>query len=509
MTKQTQTEIELKLSLVEFMDGVTFFATPALLELNAPAPIIEHMEARYYDTDDLALQKAGVAFRTRLEGNHWVATVKTGGSSLGGLHQRQEWNIDIMDATPDISVFENTDAAPILTAIIGSAPLIELFQTSFDRYKTEVTSADGSQIELAVDLGSILAGDQQSPIAEIELELLEGSPTAILSLGAYLAQSISLVPETRSKFARGLQLIDLAKSIVFEKTALPSRTPIDTTTMATHHLVVQIHHVFLTIQKLDPNQPDSLHQLRIQIRRLRSLLSFVKPLLELEGYTKWQNELRLWSHSMNELREIDVLYETWQAATSDSLFALTPPPWLKAMLQTERTKLINDLFTPLYPRTYTPLLLGLWAWLSDASWSPTAKQLPFSRFTKTRLTEWLTTLRDHGKDLTQIEVSELHQLRISGKKLRYVLEDLVPLDRKTKLLLACLKVLNERLGHIHDATTIVDALTRWMSNHASRALHRDAGILLGWVAQSYREEQKAKGKSWRQLRRAARRWIDN
>ena len=63
----------------------------------------DEMEAHYFDTPELALNRAGLSYRVRREGGVWVATVKDGGRSDGGLHRRQEWSIRVNDPQPDIN----------------------------------------------------------------------------------------------------------------------------------------------------------------------------------------------------------------------------------------------------------------------------------------------------------------------------------------------------------------------------------------------------------------------
>ena len=56
------------------------------------------MHAVYYDTEDGSLQKNGAAFRVRLEGDDYVATIKMGGSVSEGVHKRFEVNRIVDDS---------------------------------------------------------------------------------------------------------------------------------------------------------------------------------------------------------------------------------------------------------------------------------------------------------------------------------------------------------------------------------------------------------------------------
>ncbi len=205
MPENTHTEVELKLRLLDPESWASVFAAPALAELDAAALENKRMEACYYDSSDQALQHAGVAYRIRLEGGQWVATVKAGGTSAGGLHQRREWNSRIAEPLASIEYFQQTEAGLLLSRILGDKSLVSVFTTSFDRQTLKIEVPDGSQVELAVDKGLILAGDRQELIAEIELELLTGNPAAVLRLGAELARTVPLAVEPRSKYFPGPQ----------------------------------------------------------------------------------------------------------------------------------------------------------------------------------------------------------------------------------------------------------------------------------------------------------------
>jgi len=507
MSDTTHTEIELKLRLLDPTAWDIILTAPTIAALAAPLQL-EKLEAHYFDTADQALKKAGVAFRIRLEGGQWVATVKIGGTSAGGLHQRREWNMVVAEPEPNINQLQGSEIGDLLVRTIGDKPLVCLFTTVFDRNKAEIHTADGSQIELAVDIGSILAGENQAPIAEVELELKAGDPAAIIALGAELAQVLPLAVEPRSKYSRGLCLAGL------ESIQLPQEVPLldwahDARSSLEQLLISQIHCVFIAQEEFLESSAngESLHQFRIQLRRLRAFLSFAKPLVDPEHYTKWQQKLRDFGHTTGQLRDTDVLINTWQTATEDSGVILTPPPWLGILLQTERSKLSETLTAQLLNGQSTPLLLGFWAWLAAKAFLPAVYNQTLLDFSTLRLSNWIAEMRTITKDLLPNNAAQLHQLRILGKKLRYSLEVLPFKNNKTKVLLARLKHLLDCLGQLQDGQIMTEALDEWMSLHASRVVHRDAGILLGWTAFASHNTRQGFERDWRRFRRAAKRWL--
>lgn len=60
-----------------------------------------------------------------------------------------------------------------------------------------------------------------------------------------------------------------------------------------------------------PDEPESVHQLRVKIRLFRSLLSFLSPFLDKAEYLKYKEDLRGLMRRLSRIREIDVALEEW------------------------------------------------------------------------------------------------------------------------------------------------------------------------------------------------------
>lgn len=508
MPHDSATELELKLRLPAAAAGENIFAEPPLADLLSELPQEERLEAWYFDTADGALRQNGLAYRIRLEGGRWVATVKADKASAGGLHERREWNIAIDTPEAAIDYFIATEAGPLLTGAAEGEPLTKLFATAFDRRKANIVTADGSVIEVAFDRGDIVAGDRREAIAEIELELKTGSPAAVLAVGAELAAALPVMVETRSKYARALMLAGLIDSQ--EKPRFTPPVPATPAAAALGNMLIgQLAIVLAAYEDFlrSIGEAEAVHRLRVQLRRLRSLLVLAKPLAEPAAYEKWQNELGRLSKTMNALREADVVAATWLALTEGGRPELTPPPWLGLLLADERARLAKETATALEEAHPTAVLLAFWAWTLGAdSLAPTDEQ-PLSAFAADRLSDWLATMKEAGKDLDWNDVPRLHALRIQGKKIRYALESLPLRDRKTRLLILRLKELQDSLGQRVDTETISQAMTNWMDQHASRVVHRDAGLVIGWSLRRGIEAGQAFERAWRRWRRAARRWL--
>ena len=94
------------------------------------------MMARYFDTEDGALGAVRLAYRTRKEGYRWVACLKGGGASEGGLHQRMEVEREVDSGDADLAVFADTDGAELVKPYL-SAELVPIVETVDDSEEYE------------------------------------------------------------------------------------------------------------------------------------------------------------------------------------------------------------------------------------------------------------------------------------------------------------------------------------------------------------------------------------
>ena len=169
------------------------------------------MHAVYFDTEQADLRKNHIAFRVRLEGDSYVATIKIGGSAVDGLHKREELNAPVTDEkfikNPDLSIFSGNKLIDDIASRIGDNRLIPVMEMNFAREAVKI-DYNGSIIEASIDQGDIITANATCPICELELELYSGSENDLIELGRQLQQTYSLREENTSKYARGLALLE-------------------------------------------------------------------------------------------------------------------------------------------------------------------------------------------------------------------------------------------------------------------------------------------------------------
>lgn len=169
------------------------------------------MKASYFDTEDYILSKHDIAFRIRMEGQRIVASLKWKGDSEEGLHKREEINVPVNDEAcfinPHPNIFKESEQGKAMIALIGNRPLHSLLETRFLRRKFRMDTGT-TLCELAIDTGEIITDFGTLPICEMEVELFSGKEEEMIHLAAEIAAKYDLAPENRSKYARGLTLLE-------------------------------------------------------------------------------------------------------------------------------------------------------------------------------------------------------------------------------------------------------------------------------------------------------------
>lgn len=441
-----ETELKMAFFTKEVWDNIT--EESFLKKLTIPGTFkCQTLETIYYDTPSYSLRKAGLALRVRKQGNEWIGTVKGEGSSTGGLHERPEWSVVLTGPEPGLRLFLTLPVGERIEKAVGEEPLVMLLKTTFTRKSMDLRLPKGGVLEFAADFGEIITPEQSKPIREIELELKNGSLADIIAIGAKIAKKYGVFLDSRSKYHQGLELMGLFTDEQLQKEE-KVLNPQDSAEEGLTKLLLE--HLFQLSKAYEefinvPTEPLNLHQLRVKLRRLRSLLSFSRPLLEKKEYLKNNDCFRQLGRDLGRLREIDVLLKTLQR-TSFGEEKLT-------LLEQRRENEIEQLLQ-MFKREgkFTAAILSFWAWLLKNPWKEKAKKYTVETFAEKVLAEWLAEMKALWEDINYENFKSIHVFRIKVKKLRYVLEQYQDVfafvDREC---LNLLKKMQDILGDIHDS----------------------------------------------------------
>jgi inorganic triphosphatase YgiF len=224
---QKETEIKLRVSR-ETLSALREHAL--LMKRNKSGWQRHELFNQYYDTPDRDLAQAKVALRLRRDGDQFIQTLKSRGQSVAGLSERNEWDWYLDKAKLDLKKLAD-DCWPASLAELDKKTLKPIFTTDFVREKAEIAWGRGKAkvvIEAALDLGKVVVGKQSEEICELELELRQGDPEALLELAAELAADLPLMPCDISKAERGYRLYDAdSYSLSLPAPALDAAMPLD------------------------------------------------------------------------------------------------------------------------------------------------------------------------------------------------------------------------------------------------------------------------------------------
>jgi len=206
-------EIELKLLTNEHAGEV--IETKLLPQLNASITqktlvLTNH----YFDTPDRVLRQHDIGLRIRGNNQDFEQTLKTSGKSIGGLHQRPEYNVQL-DAlkkqnfeVPDLRLFPLSAWPKTIDVDELQTKIETLFSTHFERSVYLLEFSHGDIVELVWDLGEVRSANKSAPICEIELELKKGDTKALFDLAKRIVGLLPTSIGTDSKAARGYHLRD-------------------------------------------------------------------------------------------------------------------------------------------------------------------------------------------------------------------------------------------------------------------------------------------------------------
>ena len=208
-------EFEIELKLLTNDQAGDVIETKLLPKLNASVTqetllLTNH----YFDTPDRTLRQHYIGLRIRGNNQKFEQTLKTAGKSIGGLHQRPEYNVplDVKKNqnvnVPDLKLFPASAWHETIDVDILQTEIKTLFTTHFKRKIYLLEFPDGDIVELVWDLGQVTSGNKSIPICEIELELKKGTTLALFNLASRIVGLLPTTIGTESKAALGYNLLD-------------------------------------------------------------------------------------------------------------------------------------------------------------------------------------------------------------------------------------------------------------------------------------------------------------
>ena len=237
----------------------------------------------------------------------------------------------------------------------------------------------------------------------------------------------------------------------------------------------------------EPDDQETNHQLRVKIRELRSILSFIKPLLNQEKCFNAQTRLRELAQRFAHLREIDVVVDEWSELLQIHPELAHGNGALMNALKAERAEEQSKVYQKVTDGIMSPVIFDLLIWINSAYEYENSQPkklltgLSFEDFTPKRFESLIKKADINLKKTDLKDLKSIHALRIQFKKLRYASSVLKPfIHLASKHEIAELTARQDHLGLICDAQRNLIISRELISKYSSSALQHECGILEGY-----------------------------
>ncbi len=501
-------EVELKLA-----------ASPETLEALARLPwLLSKAESRttrrlvstYFDTPDLDFRDRSLSLRIRRVGRRKIQTLKTAGDRHAVIAGRGEWQVDVGSDVPDLSAFADRRAQELVGALPAGS-LGPIFETRLRRQAIclvwPATDLGDARIEMALDRGEVVAGRQRLSVSQVELELLDGPPEALLELAAALRGEAPLRISRLDKAAMGYGLLTGIPPAHTKARRLPlesSRTAEEAMQAVFRHCLA---HALANEQvAVDGRNPEGVHQLRVALRRLRSALTVFTPLLPVEQWTRWKDEARWLLGALGNSRDLDVMSGKLLPGLDNAIVADAAMEAFRSAAAERSAVARAEARVAISSQRAGDFFLDFAGWVEKRGWRGPAVggrgDQPVRIFAARAARSRFRKLRKAGKGFRRLDASGRHEVRLQAKKLRYCLEFFADaLDRpEVGRQLAELTRLLDLLGLRNDiaaAGRLVDDLVDTASDREKPGVARAGGVMLGWHARSAATMEKQTVRAWR------------
>jgi inorganic triphosphatase YgiF len=488
----------------------TALASPLLRAPGVAAPA-RKLTTVYFDTPDFDLQQRRIALRVRRDGRKAPVMALKWSPAGEGSFSRGEIEFPVTKLQPDLTLCQG-EIGEFARGLVGDKPLEAKYETRVSRIVRLVTQG-ATTIEVAFDEGLIVAGDLSQPLCELELELKSGEARDLYEFAAALSEGLPLRLDATSKAERAWRLATgvLSTPVKIKPIALAPDLMLDE---AIARIVVSNcdHFVANFASLRESDDPESIHQMRVALRRLRAALAMFKRVIPCGEFELFRAEARDLATAMGPARDSDALRELIEDGPLAHLGDKKNFTPLLEALEARRANAYRDARAELESPRVTGFVLRLSAFVARRGWrnSVSGPQLstltePVVVFATEALDRLYKRVLRRGKNLAALPDEERHQARIALKNLRYGAEFFAPCyegQREAAAFIRPMAVLQNLLGAHNDAASAEHFLNLPHDAETSRA----AGVVTGWFARGSLIADEKLAKTWKNFKQARPFW---
>jgi CHAD domain-containing protein len=440
-------------------DAEADLALPDLRQVGGCArvgpPRTHVLRASYFDTEDLRLAARGITLRRREGGGDegWHLKLPAGKDTKREIRTSLDAGVH---AVP-------SELSELVAAHVRGRPFVRVAEVETHRTERGLLGEDGTVLaELADDTvhARRLSRDGREVALmrwrELEVEAVEGSREVVESIGGRLRDRGARESAAASKLAR-----------VLEDDIAPVRRPTATRT-AGDLLLTYVGEQVEQLLACDPrvrlaeSDDDSVHRMRVAIRRIRSVLRTHRRLIDPARVRTLDPELRWLAGALGEVRDLEVQQARIRRRLAELPGVHREPAWLVAMAAEEhraRDRVREVLLT----RRYYDLLDALDAFLADPPLSARAGRPAAEETPRIVHGAWRKMMRRYDRAMSlpagRDRDTALHRTRKAAKRARYAAEAAsAALGPPAAKLARRAERLQDLLGEYHDGVVAVERL---------------------------------------------------
>jgi inorganic triphosphatase YgiF len=394
---------------------------------------------------------------------------------------------------------------------VKASTLEPVFETVVTR-TTRHLRADKADMKLVLDAGVVRSGKAENPLCEAELALKSGAADGLLEAATKLFAAEPVRLARASLAERGYDLaLGRKGGAATPARADPLQLEADATCAQAFVLFLESATAQITANRvavLESDDPEGAHQLRVGLRRLRTVLRAFRPLNDTQAMAQMETHARALARVAGELRDADVLIDDIYASVAGMIQGHSGLPPLRDALLAHRAQKREQVRSALSGVEWSTLQLCLALGRRIVEDSKPLDQ-PVAAFARCALAKGWKKVAKYGKHLYDLDDEKRHEMRKSLKKLRYTVEifgSLFKANRVAKFVKE-LKKLQDVFGYLNDVVTAnqLNAICEERCRD-SRDAQRAAGYVLGWHSAEVQHRWKAAREGWRRLERNSQFW---
>ena len=499
-------EVELKFTLT----APVFVAAQQWekFDLTQKRPRAKRLVAVYYDTAEGDLGRHKASLRVRTVNRRHVITFKWSGSFAGGLFERGEVETPCPTESLDIDLL-GPEIAQAITRLTAGRPLAAVYSSDIKR-TTRLIVEDTGTVEVAFDTGVISAGEASCPVREMEMELKSGDVAVLYRLGLDFVAAFPARLGCLTKAERGALLgAGKVPEAVRAVAGLEGDPLLDAAIGGLiNACLAQFIGNWPAFESGDAVK--AVHQMRVSMRRLRSVLGLFQRALPNAGFAVFRIQARDIANAMGEARNWDVFSELLQTGPVPAFPDEAGFETLAARVAEFRTAGHAAVRALLDAPETTRFVLTLQGYAATNGWRNALPgealmelTVPAREFARGNLARLHRILLRDGKHIEHLAAEERHELRKDLKKLRYTVDLFGGLFEARKQVGAYGKALSkmqDQLGIFNDFAVARELAAR-LDTGDNVAASRAVGIIMGWCARGAVADDEAMLKVWKKVKR--------